>query len=1202
MVVTQVANDFHGHWQYAWHTSIRIEVMAMARLKDLLSGIRNVRQKRTDEDWREPQMDETIIDAAVRDRNGDSVAQPVDTDLERFSMRQTGLRVGGAALLLVLIGITVGLVWVLADPQLGHSPNQFVILVAPFASDDNNQTGRSVANELTTALQEHIARDDDVVITTVSTVPADAKTAVDLVAQRNADVLVWGHVKAGGMLDDQTLLPRLTYQPTGPTNAQGWAGYMGRFTMPHSYNLATAPINGRVILPDVLDALAEYQQGNADSAYATLGQLLDDYPEELNPTLPHMLRGNVLWARGAYERAAGEYRRALSQASGVAPSEQALLANNLAAILLDAEDPVAAAALSEATGLLAPNRDLGELRFNWGIHAQQQGDTIAAVESFSQAQNLLPENTPLLLALTHAYRESGNLDVAEETLRAAESQISQDVDRVPEDQRNLLADHLRAAVREQQGLLQLAQLVDGHGPLTWELEMAAPIAPTDLRPAHTMLEDAIDTSYNLMTEWRRRAPPRDVIQSGTGLIAQGQAQRAEDAYDRQRYHLSLILIEEGRNQAVQRRGLFPALRDGLFGDSRPHSEADELLSALLGEDPFDLRVRIAAARALRVGPPEVHAEAAQRYDALIALPEPPPEAYYGKGMLALERGDTAQAQQFMEQAIARNTNFFPARIALVDIAEQEDDWATAIEQLGLIVEQRADPELTIRYASMLRQRGAQNLATAEEVLLPLTRKNEENNVAALIELGRVYRDAREIDAAIETFNTALTIDNRAAEAAFELGQTLVNQQENPEEAAQQFRTAIRYSDDNALAHLALADLYADSFNDPANADRHYQLAVEAGIQEVDTLITIGNTLLEHDRGDTALETFQLALDQQPDNPSVNHGVGQAHLLLNNLSNADAAEQRALQLLNQQVSDDPELRTHILVGLGDVARRRTQFDTAIAFYNQALSINPTYVAAKIGLGQVFAAQGNWAVALGHFREATEFPAAPADPMSFFWFGEALLRQPDLEPAVVAYNQALALRQDFPEALLGLAQAQYALGETSIASETIESALTLRPAYAEALLFQGKMLQHAGRTNAALDAYSDSIDANDDLAETYYRRGLIYLQREDFRDAIEDLERAVRLEANFPDAFYWLGRAYYAQDQMRQALFAFERAVELQNNSFVQARLYQGMAEKALAEEEAAKRDEAIASFQAVIQADSNGEWGTIARAELDNMGQ
>lgn len=1145
-----------------------------------------------------------IIDMTVRDRDGGTVAEPIGSGSNRTERRERPrwqLWLG-----LVLILALVGALWLLPGTLTSRSADQFVVLVASFTNANDDQTGRSVANDLVDVLEHEQA--DAFVVKRLDEVLVDEQAALDAASQHAADVVIWGRVTLGGLLDDTTLLPRLTYTPRGSYAPNAWAGYTGRFSMPQNYNLAAEPINGKAVLPRLLQSLADYHRGAADAAYEELGQLLEEEDYPLNVPLLRAVRGNVLWARGAYAQAADEYRRALEQPTGVSEYEQARLANNLGAILLAKENnDDAVRALATSIHFLG-RQDLGELRFNLGLLALQQNRAAEAVTELEQAQNLIDPNAPLWLALAQAYREAGQMEQAESALVAAEQQIRHDANNVPPDLRDLVTQRLRAATLEQRGLLRLAQLVHAQGPLLWELEIAPQQPANALDSARDALNSAVTISSELITNWQRRSPASEVAQAGNWPVVDGQAQRAREAYDRQQYHLALVLIEEGRTNTPGSTGLFASLAEGLFGNRTPLDEAIARLQTLLNAEPNegpitltrpeDLPRRIAYARALR----HKHAfdAATQNYDQIINQYPQHPEGYFGKGAVALEIGNRDEARQLMTQAVERDTNFFPAYIKLAEMAEQERDWAAAVEHLRALANQRPSADRSIKLASVLRQSGPEGYIEAERALVDLINAEDgtvsaPDKSAALIELGRLYRDAGRIDAAIQAFEEAKRSDVHRSAAAFELGQTLSNQREDDVNAAAQFRDAIAYDGNNALAHLALADLYAGSLNQPNDADTHYRRAVEAGIRDVDRLLQIGNVLLDHNRAETAAEAFQRAVNEQPNNPLPHHGLGQAYLMLENPEGAGAEEQRALELLDASGVVNPEVRAEILVGLGDVARQRQQYDQALGLYNQALDLNPVQIDAKIGLGQVSASQGNWAVALGHFSTAASFPDAERDPAVHFWVAEALLRQPDLEAASAAYNRALALDPVFPQAWLGLAHAQLALEERSTASDSISEALRLRPQYAEAHLFRGKMLQEEGRIDAALDAYNAAIRANDRIAESRYYRGLVYIEKLDYNQAVRDLEKAVALQPNFPDAHYWLGRTYFAQGRMPRAVDQFKTAIDQRGGTYIEARLYQGMAE-----EELNRRAEAAESFQAVVQADGDGPLGTMARAELARM--
>ena len=258
--------------------------------------------------------------------------------------RSRGLLTTVVALVIGLI-IGVQLYRILTTP----APDQFVVLVAPFQESDGtiSQTGREIAAALAAELQQ--ASGGRVIARPFAAPPADEAAALAAIDREQADALIWGQVTPGSLLDSVSLQPVLAYKPNGTSAPISWEGYAGRFEMAAIYTLTTAPINGHAVLPGLLGALADYQAGRFDSTFNTLGTLLDNYPA-LAPALPRALRGNILWARGAYQEAAGEYRRALG--SRLAAPQEARLYNNLGAILQDAGEPSAQDAFNRAVAAL----------------------------------------------------------------------------------------------------------------------------------------------------------------------------------------------------------------------------------------------------------------------------------------------------------------------------------------------------------------------------------------------------------------------------------------------------------------------------------------------------------------------------------------------------------------------------------------------------------------------------------------------------------------------------------------------------------------------------------------------------------------------------------------------------------------------------------------------------------------------------------
>lgn len=1115
----------------------------------------------------------TIIDARTEERDGATVASVPDAEpargwrarLAETSPRST-LLLGGVALLAVLaLLLAAGRIW-------GPGGDSFVVVIAPFQDGGDGLAGRNVAQELAQELST-ISR-NGISARVAATSPATPEEALAAATEAGADLLIWGSVQPGAILDSPSLVPRLIYTPGGPYGPNGWDGYLGRFAMPRSFTLANEPVNGRAVVAPLILSLYDYSRGAPDLAANRLGRMLEDYPS-LNAPLPRSIRGNVLWARTFFADAAEEYRLALAEPS----DEQALLANNLGAILLDAGDPAALTAFQEAVRLL-DGRDLGELRYNLATLALREGRPADAAVTLEQARNLMPASTPVLLDLARAYRDTGRLEQAAAAIREASRQAQADLERVPAIYTPMTRERYDAALGEQQALLDLAAQIGAQGDLLWELEIA-PVQPvSNLNDLRRRLDIAADISDTQVATWRQRATSDGATEAGAGLVATGQAERAELSADRQRFYLAVVETELARAQRLRPRSSWGAL----FGRGQASNQFT-MLETLQRRYPDSAQIANALGRARRLNGDLDLADAT--FDTTVRLAAQAPEGYFGKGAVARARGNPPQAAELYNLALQRNAAFFPSHYELAAMAEDTGDYLGAVAQRRAIYELRPSPASAVALAHNLRLSGPAGYSEAEEVLLSLSATNAE----AATELARLYNDAGRTDAAINAYQDALRLDPRSSTAAFELGETYAAL-EDYEQAELYLNQALRSDGDNVDARLALADLYQGPLDDKSRAEREYRQALNTGVNDTVALEKIGDAALESGSYGQAIDAYGDAVAIEPNNAVFHYKLARASFAAGRLQ--AAAEQANLALT---LTGEPGLQAQILTVLGDVARLSGDPSGATGSYDRALQLNPNLIAAQLGLGLVAVGQGNWGVATGYFQTAAGMPGGSDDPLAQFWLGEALLRQPNYAGATAAYNRALALQPDFPQAYLGLAQVQYGQGGPSAAStalETVNTAIARKPDYAEALLFQGKLLQELGRTNQAEAAYSASIRWDGGIAESHYRRGMIEVQSGRYDAAVRDFRQATQLQPNFPEAFYWLGRSYYAQGRNEQALQAFQQAVAL-NGNYIDAVFYVG-----LVSEDLGRTAEAISAYQTVIAIDPNGELAGRARAQIARL--
>jgi tetratricopeptide (TPR) repeat protein len=1133
----------------------------------------------------------TVIDAAGAEYAlpGDSVTVETAWQSRLDGALRTLNRDGGLRARILTATIAIGTLLLLPRLLSGTRADDFTVFVAPFQQADGSvtQTGRALAAQLAAELPQQSG--GRVVAQALSEPPADAAAALALIEEQGADVLIWGEVTAGGLLDEASITPQIVYRPSGGFAPNSLEGYAGRFAMPAYYPLSTAPINGAAALPPLLGALADYGAGRFDAAYTTLGRLLDDTPG-LAEALPRSVRGTIQWARADYVAAATEYRSAIGNPAAPSIPEAGLLQNNLGAVLHDADDQAARSALNDAIAMLA-GRDLGELRYNLALEALRAGDTARAISELTVARSLLPPSAALELTAAEALRESGNLGDADNALEVAFRRVAADDITTIDSLRNVSTERLRARWLYQDALLGLARQVGARGPLLWELEADPALSAEELALIRSDLEQAINTTSELIRNWNRQATAADAADAPlTGRVAAAQALHAEELLrDARRWH-AIVEIAILRIQGPQRPQGIAAIWAALSGQRTPSAVARSDLEQILRDRPGDVDATLALARLFHLNGDREEARA--RYMVADSAAPHRPEPLYGQARIALESGDRAQARTLLEATLAREPRFFPAHLQLAALAKQDGDWPTAIREHEWLAENRRSFANTMALAEVLRLSGPDGYPRAEALLLEPANGG---NVDALIALSQLYRASGDIAGAREMLQRAQEATARTsarfADVAYALGQ-LLEAEGLTGQARGEYQRALSVNPEHIPSLLALAQ----SETEPAAAAEYYRTALNAGESDLQVLKQIGATLLALRAYEPALTAFERATTVPPggDDPENHYGMALAYLRLNRI---DQAQREALRAVALRGGSYPEA----MIVLGDAALARNAVPDAVQQYNNALQLNDALPGAHIGLGRAEAAEERWAVAAGHFRNAIARDPELAD--GYVWLGEALLQQGDARAAQTAFQQALALRSDDAEIYYGLARAEFALQRLAEARTLTNSAIELRPEYAEALLLRGKIDETQERDDQALEHYRQAIEARRPqtpaliIAEAHYRRGLILIRSNRLDEARRDLEEAARLQPNFSEASYWLGRVYFAQDNMRDARERFRRAVALRGGSYAEAQYYQGMAE-----EQAGMRSEAITSFRAAMEQGRDTIWATEARAALTRMGE
>ena len=194
-------------------------------------------------------------------------------------------------------------------------------------------------------------------------------------------------------------------------------------------------------------------------------------------------------------------------------------------------------------------------------------------------------------------------------------------------------------------------------------------------------------------------------------------------------------------------------------------------------------------------------------------------------------------------------------------------------------------------------------------------------------------------------------------------------------------------------------------------------------------------------------------------------------------------------------------------LGFAAIKERDHDQARNIFSTLLEANPELALAHVGLGRVFAAEGDPHRALEHFEAA-------------------LTIQPGIGPA-----------------LLFSAEAHEALGETETALSEYEEALTVDPTLGLAYLRMARILQYDGRGPEALDLLREAAQHNPQdvsvrlmLANALGRSGAQ-------AERAQEYARVIDLKPDLWVAHYQVGKAHLQAQDYAAARDALLRAAEL-----------------------------------------------------------
>ncbi len=228
-------------------------------------------------------------------------------------------------------------------------------------------------------------------------------------------------------------------------------------------------------------------------------------------------------------------------------------------------------------------------------------------------------------------------------------------------------------------------------------------------------------------------------------------------------------------------------------------------------------------------------------------------------------------------------------------------------------------------------------------------------------------------------------------------------------------------------------------------------------------------------------------------------------------------------------------------LGVASSQQGRKDVAVGLITRAIVANPRIAEFHANLALVFLEKGEPERAIQSAQQALALKNDYPDALNHL--ANALKQCGRIEQAIEFYNRALAINPNFVDGLNNLADALRRVGRTTEAEACYEKVLRLRGDHPEALVSKAEILRRERKFGEAIYIGRRAIEARPDFAEAYNTVGAALQEQGNLDEAIEAYQKAIELQPMTAGPYANLGYARHTQGKLDEAKKCYRKAIEL-----------------------------------------------------------
>jgi len=230
--------------------------------------------------------------------------------------------------------------------------------------------------------------------------------------------------------------------------------------------------------------------------------------------------------------------------------------------------------------------------------------------------------------------------------------------------------------------------------------------------------------------------------------------------------------------------------------------------------------------------------------------------------------------------------------------------------------------------------------------------------------------------------------------------------------------------------------------------------------------------------------------------------------------------------------------------GNLLKSQGRLAEAIAYFKNALVLQPNLIEAATNLAVTLHQTGDLAEAATYYQRAIEIDPNCAQAQNNL--GILLQDRGNIADAVSCFQKAIALNPLYAKALNNLGATLQQQGELSSAIACFQQALSINSNYVPAQINLGAAMQAKSQPSEAQRLYERSIEAEPNNPTGHYHLGTLCSEINKIEQAISSLERAIFLQPNYVEAINNLGSAVEQLGDVSRAIWCYKKALEIDEN--------------------------------------------------------